>query len=70
MFDFFDKILGFIETVFSFFLNLIESLIQAVLFLGQGSAFVLSLAPMMPTIIATSIIIVVSISVVKFLIGR
>lgn len=70
MFDFFDKILGFIETVFTFFLNLVQSLIQAVVFLGSSSSFVLSLIGFMPTIIGTAITCFFAVYVIKFLIGR
>lgn len=70
MFDFFDKIIGFVETVFSFFINLVESLIQAVVFLGHSSSFAIALVPFMPSIIGTAIVVFFAIYVIKFLIGR
>lgn len=70
MFDFFNQIIGYVETAFDFLLNFIESLITAVVFVSNSSAVVLSMAGFMPTIIGTCLVIVVSISIIKFLIGR
>lgn len=70
MFDFFNQIIGYVETAFDFLLNFIESLITAVVFVSNSSAVVLSMAGFMPNIIGTCLVIVVSISIIKFLIGR
>ena len=70
MFDFFNQIIGYIQTAFDFLLNLIESLIMAVVFVSNSSAVVLSMSAFMPAIIGTCVVITVAIAVVKFLIGR
>lgn len=70
MFDFFNQIIGYVETAFDFLLNLIESLIMAVVFVSTSSGVVLSMSAFMPAIIGTCVVIVVAIAVVKFLIGR
>ena len=70
MFDFFGKISGFAVSLFQFFVNLVESLIQAVIFMGSGVAFAGAIVPFMPSIIGTAIVIFLAIFVIKFLIGR
>lgn len=70
MFDFFDKIIGTVELLLSFFFNLIDGLMKAVLVMTNGVAFVLRISGLMPTFIASSIIIVLFMAVLKFLIGR
>lgn len=70
MFDFFNLISGFAVSLFQFFVNLVESLIQAVIFMGAGGAFAAAIVPFMPSIIGTSIVIFLAIFVIKFLIGR
>lgn len=70
MFDFFDKIWGTVELVLSFFFNLIESMFNAILVMSNGANFVLQLSGLMPTIISSSMLIVLFMAVIKFLIGR
>lgn len=70
MFDFFEKVLGFIETVFEFFINLVESLFMALEVLAKSIVFPLELAGLMPSIIGSAMTIVVSLAVVKFIVGR
>lgn len=70
MFDFFNQISGFAVSLFQFFVNLVESLIQAVIFMGSGVSFSLAIVPFMPSIIGTAIVIFIAIFVIKFLIGR
>lgn len=70
MVDFINQIIGYVETAFDFLLNLIESLIMAVVFVSSSSGVVLSMASFMPAIIGTCVVITVAIAVVKFLIGR
>ncbi|MBQ2858608.1 MAG: hypothetical protein IJA45_01805 [Oscillospiraceae bacterium] len=70
MFDFFNQIIGYVQTAFEFLLNLIESLIMAVVYVTTSSGVVLSMAQFMPAIIGTCVVITVAIAVIKFLIGR
>lgn len=70
MFDALGKILGFIQSAFDFFLNMIESLIQAVVFLASSVPFVTGLIPYLPSVIGSCVLITLSVAIVKFLIGR
>lgn len=70
MFDFFEKILGFVDAVWNYFVNLIDSLILAVVFLGSSSNFATAIIGFMPPIIGTAIVVFLAIYVIKFLIGR
>lgn len=70
MFDFFDKIFGAVELALSVLFNLIESLFTAVLVIANGVGFVLQLSGLMPAIIASSVLIVLFMAVLKFIIGR
>lgn len=70
MFDFFSQILGFIETVFEFFINFIESLFQAFVVLLSAIELPIQLVGFLPQILGSAMIIVVSLGVIKFIIGR
>lgn len=70
MFEFFSKIIGFISSVWDYFINFIESLVQAVAFLVSSSAFAVALIGYMPGIIGTAIVVFLAVFIVKFLIGR
>lgn len=70
MFDFFDKIWGTVELLLSFLFNLVESLLSAILVIGHGSSFVLQLSGLMPTIVGSSMLIVLFMAVLKFILGR
>lgn len=70
MFDFFEKTLGIIESVFEFFINFCESLFLATEVLTKAVVFPMELAGLMPNIIGSSMLIVISLAVVKFIIGR
>lgn len=70
MFDFFEKILGYVIMAVEFLLQIIESLITA---LGMVASVVVLppvIAGYMPTVIASAVMITMSIAVVKFIIGR
>lgn len=70
MFDFFSKILGFIETVFEFFINLVESLFKVFEVLMQAIEVPVQLLVFLPSFLGSALIIAVSIGVIKFIIGR
>lgn len=70
MFDFGGKLLGYVQVAVEYLLNLVESLIMAVVYVTTSSGVVLSMARFMPAIIGTCVVITVAIAVVKFLIGR
>lgn len=69
--EFFSQIVGFFETVFQFFVNMVESLLLAINMLIKAVPNILSIGMLyMPAIISTSVMIVCAVSVVKFIIGR
>ncbi len=71
MIEFFNSVIGFFETAFQFFVNLIESLLLAINMLIKAVPLILSVGMLyMPAIIATSVMVVCAVSVVKFIIGR
>lgn len=70
MFDFFSKILGYVESFFEYFVDFLESLMTALGILISSIAVPLSLSSMLPTILSSAVIIVVSLAVAKFIIGR
>lgn len=70
MFDFFGQLLGYIEVLWFFFLNLIESMFQGIGFVVSSIPFVMGLTAYMPGVIASCMIIVMSLCLVKFMIGR
>lgn len=70
MFDFFDRLFGYIEIVFDFFLNIIKTLITALGVLSQSATIVVHLTGYMPTMIATGVVVFSAIMICKFLIGR
>lgn len=70
MFDFFSKILGYVESFFEYFVDFLESLMTALGILISSIAVPLSLSSMLPTILSSAVIIVVALAVAKFIIGR
>lgn len=70
MFDFFDKVIGFIESLFQFVINIINSLIIAVETLTRAVTLPLELVAYLPGILGSAVTIVISLSIVKFLVGR
>lgn len=70
MFEFFDKILGFFETLFSFFFSLIETIVVSLGMLLQMVDVPFTFSPLLPSLLYTSMSIVISVGVIKFLLGR
>ena len=70
MFDFFNKVIGFIETVFEFFINLVESLFMALQVLVEAIRVPIFLSGFLPAVLGSALIVVVSLAVVKFIVGR
>lgn len=69
--EFFSQIVGFFETVFQFFVNVIESLLLAINMLIKALPIILNVGIVyMPAIIGSSLMIVCAVSIVKFIIGR
>lgn len=70
MFDFFSKVLGYLEVAWSYFINLIESLLMAIGFLISATSFSTAIVSYMPPIIGSAIAVFLAIYLVKFLAGR
>lgn len=69
MFDFFSKILGYAEMMWSFFINSINMCISALGFLLSSLGMPNVIAPFMPTIIGTAITCFVAVYLIKFLLS-
>ena len=70
MLDFFGTIIGYLEMVWSYFLNLINSMISFLTLILSATALPLSIAYYVPSFIASSVVAVSSIAVLKLIIGR
>lgn len=70
MFDFFNTIVGYIETIWNFFWGLVQSLLMAIKFLITGTDAVLYLVGFLPAVIGGAVVVFFFIYVLKFLIGR
>lgn len=70
MFEFFDQILGFIETLWNFVLSFVEALFLAISALISSLSLPLAAINYLPGILAASVALFISVYVVKFLIGR
>lgn len=70
MLEFFDQIIGFIESVFQFLINIVESLILLIAVIPGAIALPLTLAGYLPGIIATAVMSIVAIGVAKLIVGR
>ena len=70
MFDFFSQVLGFLEAIWEFFLQLLDTLLVAVQLLAQAIIFPIELVGFLPAFFGTCLLITISICVVKFILGR
>lgn len=70
MLSFIQDLLGYVKTIFDLLMNTVESLFLALGFLSQSIGFTTTVSSYMPPIISACVIIVVSIGVIKFIIGR
>lgn len=70
MFEFFDRIIGYIETLWNLVVGLVSSLLIALRFLITGTEAIYYLAGFLPGIIGGCVIIFLAIAILKFLLGR
>lgn len=70
MFDFFDKIIGFFDTIWNVVLNIVDGLITALEVLANMIAFPVVLYPILPAFLVSAVSITIAIGAVKFIIGR
>lgn len=70
MFEFFDQILSFLTMVWQFFVNLVTNLIVLISAVTSAVRLPMELSVLMPMFIGTSMLIAVSVWVVKLILGR
>ena len=70
MFDFFEKVLGFFDTIFNFFINLIESYLMAINVVAESIRLPIFLSGFLPAFLGAALLIVISLSVIKLIVGR
>lgn len=70
MFDALSKILGFIETLFNFVLNIINSLFMALQMIASVITVPTFVASFLPPVLYSAVLIFTAVFVVKFIIGR
>lgn len=70
MLDFFNTIVGYVETIWNFFWGLCQSLLMAIKFLLTGTDAVLYLVGFLPVVIGGAVVVFFFIYILKFIIGR
>lgn len=70
MFEFFDTIIGYVDVLWTFFMNFIESMGTALGVLSSATVVSQYISPLLPGIIGGSVVITLGIYVSKFVIGR
>lgn len=70
MFQFFDTLWAYISALWSFVLNMINVSIQFINIVLSAIALPLGLTHVLPPLIGVSITVVLSICIIKFLLGR
>ncbi len=70
MLDFFGTIIGYIETIWDFFLNLINSLLTLISALASAILLPPVVALAAPSFLAASVTAVAGIAICKLIIGR
>ncbi len=70
MFDFFEQILGNVAMVIDYFIGLVHSLISFVGVLAGAVVLPQTLIGYMPALLGTAVLSVISVGVVKMIIGR
>lgn len=70
MFDFFGQIIGFIETIFEFFINFLETLQRLFEMVVKGIAVPIEMLGFLPAFLGAPLLIFLVVSIVKFILGR
>ena len=70
MIDFFEKVLGFFESFFEFFLNIVESLFAGIAVLSTSLTLPYFLIGYLPAILGSAMLIIIALAIIKFIIGR
>lgn len=70
MLEFFSKVLGYLETFFEYFINIMESLFMGLEILTKAIVFPFELSGFLPNILGSAMLVVISLAIVKFILGR
>lgn len=70
MLNFFETIIGYVELIWNFFLNLLQSLLTLLVALLQALTLPNKLVMFAPSFMAASILAVGAIAAIKLIIGR
>lgn len=70
MFDFFDRVIGFLEIIWSAIEHFFKSIFYLFELIIAGNSIQYVLVPLLPSIIGISFTIVIAVCVVKLIIGR
>lgn len=70
MLNFFDVIIDYIELIWGYFMNIINTTLTTIVTLASVSGFLTNAIIFFPSILATSAIIVIAIVVARFILGR
>lgn len=68
--NFFDSVINFFETIIDIITQFLTSLFTAISFISSSAGTVARVSLFMPTIIGSCVLIIMSIGIVKFLVGR
>lgn len=69
MFDFFNIIVGFFETIWSYICNFFSALVTAFTIMRTAISLPISIVGFMPTFIGTAIVVFLLIAVIRFVVG-
>lgn len=70
MLNFFDAIIDYIELIWGYFMNFINTTLTTIMTLASVSTFLTNAINFFPSILVTSAVIVIAIVVARFILGR
>ena len=70
MLNFFDVIVDYIELIWGYFMNIINTTLTTIMTLASVSTFLTNAIVFFPSILVTSAVIVIAIVVARFVLGR
>lgn len=70
MFDFFDKIIGFFEMIWTLVVNLVNSLLMLLGTIVNIPVVIGVLSMYLPAVIFTGVMVTISFAVIKLIVGR
>lgn len=70
MFNFFDTIVSFLETIVHFIVNTILTILYVIDFIFEGVFYVFTIIAFLPPWITAFVVAVISFSVIMFLVNR